>query len=332
MPYTIDDLKERLSRFSRLDLADLPTPLDTCPRLTEAVGGPMIYVKREDQTGLAFGGNKVREFEFSVAPAVDGEYDTLLHGAASQSNQSRLTAAVAAKLGKRCVMLGRNDGHTDPLQGNLLLTHLLGADVRLVNSPEEKAEIVEALESEGRKLYNTSFDGYHLRSVSYVDGFIELYQQLQERQIVPDAIYVCSGVHTHVGLVVGAKALGVDVRILGISPSPHDNAKKDAQLAEVANEVCRMMELDLAFTEADFESYGEYAGEGYGVTTEAGLEAVTLCARSEGLLLDPVYSGKAFSGLVDHVRKGMWGEGDTVVFVHTGGTPALFEYMEESNR
>ncbi|MBS13775.1 MAG: 1-aminocyclopropane-1-carboxylate deaminase [Gemmatimonadetes bacterium] len=328
MPYSIDDLKDRLARFSRLDLADLPTPLDTCPRLTEALGGPRIYVKREDQTGLAFGGNKVREFEYSVAPAVDEDYDTLLHGAASQSNQSRLTAAVAAKLGKRCVMLGRRDDHADPVQGNLLLTHLFGADVRLIDSPVEKERIVESLTSEGRKVYNTSFDGYYLRSVSYVDGFIELYQQLQERQIEPDAIYVCSGVHTHVGLVVGAKALGVDVRILGVSPSPRDNAEKNAELADVANEVCRMMELDLAFTSDDIETYGEYAGGGYGITTDAGLEAVQLCARSEGLLLDPVYSGKAFSGLVDHIGKGMWKEGDSVVFVHTGGTPALFAYSQ----
>jgi len=326
MSYTIDDLKERLSRFSRLDLADLPTPLDTCPRLTEALGGPTIYVKREDQTGLAFGGNKVREFEYSVAPAVDGNYDILLHGAASQSNQSRLTAAVAAKLGKRCVVLGRRDDHAEPVQGNLLLTHLFGAEVQLVDSQEEKEPILEKLKAEGLRVYNTSFDGYYLRSVSYVDGFIELYQQLQERQIEPDAIYVCSGVHTHVGLVVGAKALGVDVRILGISPSPHDNAKKNAQLAEVANEVCRMMDLEPEFTADDIESFGEYAGEGYGVLTEGSKEAVQLCARSEGLLLDPVYPGKAFAGLTDHIGKGMWTKDQSVVIVHTGGTPALFAY------
>jgi 1-aminocyclopropane-1-carboxylate deaminase/D-cysteine desulfhydrase-like pyridoxal-dependent ACC family enzyme len=326
MLYTIDDLKERLARFSRLDLADLPTPLDTCPRLTEVLGGPTIYVKREDQTGLAFGGNKVREFEYSVAPAVDGDYDILLHGAASQSNQSRLTAAVAAKLGKRCVILGRRDEHSDPIQGNLLLTHLFGAEVQLVDSPEDKEPILDKLRSEGLRVYNTSFDGYYLRSVSYVDGFIELYQQLQERQIEPDAIYVCSGVHTHVGLVVGAKALGVDVRILGISPSPHENATKNAQLAEVANEVCRMMDLELAFTGDDIESFGEYAGEAYGVLTEGSREAVQLCARSEGLLLDPVYSGKAFAGLMDHITESTWRSEQTVVFVHTGGTPALFAY------
>ena len=261
MPYTIDDLKERLARFSRLDLADLPTPLDPCPRLTEALGGPTITIKREDQTGLALGGNKVREFEYSIAPAVDEGYDVLLHGAASQSNQSRLTAAVAAKLGKRCVIVGRRDEHAEPIQGNLLLTHLFGAEVRLVDSPEEKERIIEELKSEGLRVYNTSSDGYYLRSVSYVDGFVELFQQLQERQIEPDAIYVCSGVHTHVGLVVGAKALGVEVRILGISPSPHDNAKKNAQLAEVANEVCRMMELDLEFAADDIESFGEFSFE-----------------------------------------------------------------------
>ena len=329
MPYSIDDLKKRLARFSRLDLADLPTPLDTCPRLTEALGGPTITVKREDQTGLAFGGNKVREFEYSIAPAVDENYDILLHGAASQSNQSRLTAAVAAKLGKRCVIVGRRDEHAEPIQGNLLLTHLFGAEVRLVDSPEEKERLVEELKSGGQKVYNTSSDGYYLRSVSYVDGFIELYQQLQERQIEPDAIYVCSGVHTHVGLVVGAKALGVDVGILGISPSPHDNATKNAQLAEVANEVCRMMELDLEFAADDIESFGEYAGEGYGVLTDGSRDAVQLCARSEGLLLDPVYSGKAFAGMTDHIGKGMWRSGDSVVFVHTGGTPALFAYGGE---
>ena len=329
MPYTIDDLKERLARFSRLDLADLPTPLDPCPRLTEALGGPTITIKREDQTGLALGGNKVREFEYSIAPAVDEGYDVLLHGAASQSNQSRLTAAVAAKLGKRCVIVGRRDEHAEPIQGNLLLTHLFGAEVRLVDSPEEKERIIEELKSEGLRVYNTSSDGYYLRSVSYVDGFVELFQQLQERQIEPDAIYVCSGVHTHVGLVVGAKALGVEVRILGISPSPHDNAKKNAQLAEVANEVCRMMELDLEFAADDIESFGEFAGKGYGVVTERSREAVRLCARSEGLLLEPVYSGKAFAGMMDHIKKGMWGSADNVVFVHTGGTPALFAYAGE---
>jgi L-cysteate sulfo-lyase len=329
MAYTVQDLRDRLAGFSRLQLADLPTPLDHCPRLTEALGGPTIWVKREDQTGLAMGGNKAREFEYSVAPAVDGDYDVLLHGAASQSNQSRFTAAVAAKLGKRCVIVGRKDAHAEPIQGNLMLTHLFGADVRLSESAEDRDRTIGELKDEGLKVYNTSTDGYYLRSVAYVDGFIELWEQLQERGIKPDGIYVCSGVHTHTGLVVGAKALGVDVRIVGVSPSPHDNDEKNEQLAKVANEVCKMMDLDLPFTGEDFETRGEYAGEGYGVPTEAGIAAVRLCAQQEGLLLDPVYSGKAFSGLVDQIEGGEWRSGQNVVFVHTGGTPGLFAYAGE---
>jgi len=327
--YSVEEVKDALNGCERLALADLPTPLDALPRLSEHLGGPRILVKREDQTGLAFGGNKVREFEYSVAPAVSGKYDVLLHGAASQSNQSRLTAAIAAKLGLKMVMVGKKDEHAADVNGNLLLTHLFGGEVHLTESASEKDEVIEKLQADGHKVYNTSTDGYYLRSVSYVDGFIELWQQLQEQKIKPDALYVCSGVHTHVGLVVGAKALGVDLRIFGISPSPHDNQEKNAQLAEVANEVCRILKLDLSFSADDFESFGEYAGERYGVLTPESREAVLLAARQEGLVLDPVYSGKTFGALIEHIRKGMYSKDETVVFVHTGGTPALFAYAEE---
>ena len=300
-----------------------------CPRLSEKLEDPRILVKREDQTGLAFGGNKVREFEYSVAPAIDGGYDVLLHGAASQSNQSRLTAATAAKLGLKAVMVGRKDAHADPVNGNLLLTYLFGADVHLIDSDEEKKAVLEKLKAEGHKVYNTSSDGYYYRSVSYVDGFLELWEQLQAMEVVPDAIYVCAGVHTHTGLVVGAKALGVDVRIIGVSPSPQDDVKKNEQLAGVANEVCKILGLDLAFTADDFESYGKYAGPGYGVLTPESREAVLLAAQNEGLLLDPVYAGKTFGALIDHIRNGWYTKDQTVVFVHTGGTPALFAYGDE---
>jgi L-cysteate sulfo-lyase len=329
MNYSIQDLREALGKCSRLSLAELPTPLVDCPRLAEKLGGPRILVKREDQTGLAFGGNKVREFEYSIAPAVDGGYDVLLHGAASQSNQSRLTAATAAKLGLKAVMVGRKDAHADPVNGNLLLTHLFGADVHLIESEEEKEAILEKLKAEGHKVYNTSSDGYYYRSVSYVDGFLELWEQLQAMEVMPDAMYVCAGVHTHTGLVVGAKALGVDLRIIGVSPSPQDDVKKNEQLAGVANEVCQILNLDLNFTADDFESYGKYAGPGYGVLTPESREAVLFAAQNEGLLLDPVYGGKTFGALIDHIRNGWYTKDQTVVFVHTGGTPALFAYADE---
>ena len=328
MTYTVTELRERLDRLSRLQFADLPTPLEPCPNLTTDLG-PEIFIKREDQTGLALGGNKVREFEYSLAPAVDENFDVLMHGAASQSNQSRLTAAVAAKLRKRCVVVGRRDAHAEPAQGNLLLTRLFGADVHLVESNEERDGILQELKEAGLKVYNTSSDGYLLRSVSYVDGFLELHSQMEGVGIKPNAIYVCSGVHTHVGLVVGAKALGVDTRILGISPSPHDNESKNGELAYVADRVCELLDLDIDFSADDIESFGDYAGEGYGAMTDGSLEAVEMCARSEGLVLDPVYSGKAFSGLLNHISAGMWKQGDQIVFIHTGGTPALFAYARE---
>ena len=329
MNYSIQDIRAALGTCSRLSLADLPTPLTECARLAKTLGGPRLLVKREDQTGLAFGGNKVREFEYSVAPAVEEGYDVLLHGAASQSNQSRLTAAVAAKLGMKAVMVGRKDEYATPVNGNLLLAHLFGATVHLIEREEEKEAILANLKAEGHRVYNTSSDGYYYRSVSYVDGFLELWEQVQALDVQPDAIYVCAGVHTHTGLVVGAKALGVDVRIIGISPSPQDDAKKNVQLADVANEVCKILELDLHFTACDFESYGAYAGPAYGVLTPQAREAVLLAAQTEGLLLDPVYAGKTFGALIDHIRTGWYAEDQTAIFVHTGGTPALFAYGDE---
>ena len=326
---TADELRARLNRLPRLSLADLPTPLLDCPRLSKALDGPRILIKREDQTGMAFGGNKVREFEYSVAPAIEEGYDVLLHGAASQSNQSRLTAAVAARLGLKAVMVGRKDARAEPVNGNLLLSHLFGAEVNLVETAEEREAVLERLESEGRRVYNTSSDGYYLRSVSYVDGFLELWDQLQERDIHPNALYVCSGVHTHVGLVVGARAVGLPLRIIGISPSPQDNAAANADRAKVANEVSQILDLDLDFSGADFESYGEYAGDAYGVVTPASKEAVILAAQTEALVLDPVYTGKTFGGMIDHIRQGQFTTDQTVVFVHTGGTPALFAYGDE---
>ena len=184
-------------------------------------------------------------------------------------------------------------------------------------------------EAQGLKLYNTSSDGFLLRGLAYVDGAVELYKQLQERAIRPSGIYVSSGSHTHVGLAVGARALGMDVRTVGISPSPHDNDEKNTALAQTANSICGLLDLELQFVAKDLESYGEFAGPEYGVVTKDGIAAISLVARTEGLLLDPVYSGKAFAGLMDHVRRGQWGPDDTVIFVHTGGTPGLFAYGAE---
>jgi len=327
------ELRARLATLPRLRLAALPTPLDEAPRLTAALGGPRLLVKREDLTGVAFGGNKIRQFEYSLAPAVAQGCDVLVNSAAAQSNQSRQTAAVAAKLGLRSVIIARADAYAQPVQGNLLLCYLLGAEVRLV-CPElqaqAKADLLEELRAAGHRPYDTGYDGAVYRSVAYADGFLELWAQLQERHIRPDALYLCSAAHTQVGLVVAAKALGLDLRIVGIPYSPRRTREEHADhLVAMANETARVLELDLTFAPEDMEAYVEFAGPAHGVVTPTAQEAIRLAARTEGLILDPVYTGKAMAGLIAHIRAGQFSEDQTVVFVHTGGTPALFAYHTE---
>jgi 1-aminocyclopropane-1-carboxylate deaminase/D-cysteine desulfhydrase-like pyridoxal-dependent ACC family enzyme len=327
------ELKARLAKLPRIRLAALPTPLQEVPRLTAALGGPRILIKREDLTGVAFGGNKIREFEYSVAVAVELGCDVLLNSAAAQSNQSRQTAAVAAKLGLRSVIVARRDAHAHPVQGNLLLCYLLGAEVHLTSADQqgrEKEAVIERLQAQGHKVFDTGYDGAVYRSVAYVDGFMELWEQLGKQSVRPDAIYLCSASHTHAGLVVAAKALGVDVRIVGIPYSPrYDSVAVASRMAAEANRTAAVLELDLGFTPDEIEAYVEFAGPAHGVVTEPAKEAIHLAAQAEGLILDPVYTGKAMAALVQHIREGQFRQDQTVVFMHTGGTPAIFAYNTE---
>lgn len=329
--YTADALRERLDQLPRLSLATLPTPLQDAPRLSETLGGPRILIKREDLTGMAMGGNKIREFEYSIAQAVEADCDVLLHGAAAQSNQSRQTAAVAARLGLRSVVVGRADAHAQ-LQGNLLLSHLFGAEVHLPPQADQGEAVkatMERLRKEGHRPFNTSSDGAAYRGIAYVDGFLELWAQLQALETTPDAIYVCSGAHTHTGLVVAARAMGIPWRFIGISPSPRDDEQAAQQHVELARKHAEILDLDIEVTASDLESYAEFVGPDYGVITEGSQRALQTLARSEGLLLDPCYAGKTMAGLMTHIERGWWSKEHTVVFVHTGGTPALFAYADE---
>ena len=332
-PMTQDQLKARLGTLPRLRLAALPTPLDEAPGLTAALGGPRILIKREDLTGIAFGGNKIREFEYSLAPALEQGCDVLINAGGAQSNQSRQTAAVAARLGLRSVIIARADDHSWPVQGNLLLCHLFGAEVVLASGEQMrqvKEETLKRLRAEGHKPYDTGYDGAVYRSVAYVDGFLELWGQLWERGVEPDGLYLSTGEHTHVGLLVAAKALGIDLRIVGVPYSPrYSNAEKQVHLAAAANETARALGLDLTFGEEDVEVHVEFTGPAHGVMTKGTLEAIRLAARSDGLVLDPSYTGKAMAGLIAHIREGQYERDQTVVFMHTGGTPALFAYSTE---
>ena len=331
MVITREELRELLDGLPRLQLAALPTPMEKLERLSAHVGGPDFWVKREDLTGVAMGGNKIREFEYQIAQAVERGCDVLLHAAAAQSNQSRQTAAVAAKLGLKAVMVGRRDAHATD-QGNLLLTRLFGAEVHLPEVEEQSAAVVakiEELARAGHKPFNTSSDARVFRAVAYVDGALELVAQCADAGIEPDAIYLCSGAYTHVGLVVALRALGIDWRVVGISPSPRDDVAAAEGHADLAAECAGVLGLELALAAGDFESYAGFVGPDYGVVTDESRAALELLAQQEGLLLDPSYTSKAMAGMLTHVRDGWWQQGQTLVFLHTGGTPALFAYAED---
>lgn len=335
MAVSAQDLQTVIDGFPRTGLAELPTPLHDCPRFSEALGGKVrVLVKRDDLTGLAFGGNKTRKFDLALSDALSEGATALITGAASQSNHARQAAAAAAKLGMKCVLVNRQDHRSlMGIQGNQLLDNVFGADVRLVaegvKQEEVKNRAADELRAQGEKPYIIGRRAVVLGTVAYVGCLLEIVRQLEAMDAQSDFICTASGHGTHAGLALGVKALALPVRTQGFSPSRGDNARRNAQIAEVANETAALMELDIQMTAGEMENTDAYVGENYGIVTEAGLDALHLLARTEGILLDPVYTGKAMSGVIDRIRTGEIPSGSTVVYVHTGGNPALFAYAPE---
>jgi len=335
-PITRSEFRELISKLPRVELAHKPTPLEACPRLSEALGGPQILIKRDDCTGLAFGGNKARQLEFTLGEAMAQGADLIVHGAASQSNHCRQAAAAAAKLGLKIVLVLARDARSSPIQGNLLLDHILGAEVRLVEAPGPGAHLDEIKRGVAEE-YRTR--GYHpfviapplsetLGAVAYADRLLEICDQLDARGVQADHLVVCSAGPTQAGLVLANKATGAGLRITGITPIrwPYDTA---VAMAETANHAAERLGVDITVSPEEVHNTDAYVGEAYGIVTQEGLEALRLMARTEGILLDPSYTAKALAGLIDLIRRGEIAPESTVVFLHTGGTPALFAYAEE---
>ena len=336
--YTPAELRERLGRLPRFPLAHLPTPLEELPRFSETIGGPKIWIKRDDCTGLAFGGNKARHNEFLIADALQKGADTIVWGAGVQSNNCRQTAAACAKAGLSChLVLGRGrpaDG-PDVVQGNLLLDHLVGASIEIVDEPEGlgvDAKILQAAErlrGQGRKVYERDPKYVKpLAAISYIVAIIEMLEQTSAAGITPDAIYVCSAGSTGAGISLATAALGLTIPVQHITPIvwPWDT---QAAMTTIANDAAERLGITTRLGPTDICVTEEYVGEGYGIPTTGCLEAITLLARTEGILVDPSYSAKSLAGLIDHIRQGRFTADQNVVFIHTGGTPALFAYNEQ---
>ena len=337
-------LTEKLSRVS---IAHLPTPLEPLPRLTAQLGGPELWIKRDDQTGLATGGNKARKLEFLVADALAQGADTLITGGAAQSNHARQTAAAAAKLGLACALVLRcpepvegRGGEPSQVQGNLLLDRLLGAEVVWAGErplDTAMAQVAEDLRAAGRQPYVIPYGGSNpIGASGYAAAMDELLVQCAERERTTGirvnfehVVFASSSGGTQSGLAVGARALGYEGRILGISVDQPAVVLR-SMLADLATATADHLGLGFAFTPEDFAVNDDYLGGGYGVVGDLEREALRVAARAEGVLLDPVYTGRAFGGLLDMVRHGAFHPGERVLFWHTGGTAGLFGYGERA--
>jgi len=302
------------------------------PRLSEALGGPRLLVKRDDQTGLATGGNKTRKLEFLVADALEKGADTLITAGAVQSNHVRQTAAAAAKFGLRCciVLSGQSP---DRWNGNLLLDTLLGAEIHWAGERDRSQVMEEVAEEErrrGRHPYVIPVGGFSIAGAAgYVAAMEELMEQLGERGLQVDRVVFPTGSgSTQSGMIVGAKALGFAGRIEGISVSRTEEELKP-RVEELVAKTATSLGLDFSLDSKDIIVHEQYIGEGYAKMGPPEREAIRLTARTEGLLVDPVYTGKAMAGLIDLIRRGVFGKDETVLFWHTGGIPALFDYAEE---
>jgi D-cysteine desulfhydrase family pyridoxal phosphate-dependent enzyme len=316
----------------RIPLGHLPTPLEELPRLTRALGGPRLFIKRDDQTGLATGGNKTRKLEFAVADALDQGADTLITMGGVQSNHTRQTAAAAARCGLRCVVVLR--GHEPATwNGNLLLDHLLGA--RVVFSGDRTREAVaDEVASQARAAGNRPYlipvgASNAVGAVGFVAALEELDGQMKDRALRVDRlVFASSSFGTQAGLCVGAKAVGFRGQLAAIAI---DSRRDELQggVAAIATATIRRLGWEMAFGPAEVVAYDDYLGAGYAVMGEPEREAISLVARSEGILLDPVYTGRAMAGLIDLIRTGAFGKDETIVFWHTGGSAALFAYADE---
>lgn len=333
-----------LARFPRVFLAHLPTPLEKMARLSKELGGPEIWIKRDDCTGLSTGGNKTRKLEFLMAEAQAMGADTVMTQGATQSNHARQTAAFSAKLGMACHILledrtGSNEANYNG-NGNVLLDHLHGATTSKraggMDMVAEMEQVANRLRAEGRKVYIIPGGGSNATgALGYVNCAFELVSQANDRGLVIDHLVTATGsAGTQAGLITGLKAINAQIPLTGIGVrAPKE--KQEENVYNLAVKTAEKLGCPGVVARSDVVADSNYVGSGYGIPREDTLEAIRMFAQLEGLLLDPVYSGKGAAGLIDYCRNGKFKKGERVVFLHTGGSAALFGYdavFAEGNR
>lgn len=331
------DLSIALARFPRVRLGHLPTPLEPMDRLSEALGGPRLWVKRDDCTGLSTGGNKTRKLEFLMADAQQAGADTIITQGATQSNHARQTAAAAAKLGMDChILLEDRTGANDApyiLNGNVLLDRLHGAPVSKRPGGADMNAEMETLASDLRNAGKTPYvipggGSNAVGALGYVNCARELAEQAAETGLRIDALVHATGSSgTQAGLVAGLAAIQSHIHLLGIGVrAPQE--KQEQMVFDLAVKTAAHLDLGLSIARDDVRADCSYVGPGYGMPTEGMVNAIKLLARTEGLLFDPVYSGKGLDGLISLIGSGYFDGMENIVFLHTGGSAALFGYPD----
>lgn len=329
-----------LSRFPRASLAHLPTPLELMPRLSAALGGPNIYIKRDDCTGLASGGNKTRKLEFSMGEAVSLGADTIVTVGAVQSNHVRQTAAAACKLGLKCEVLLENrvgNPSDDYLNsGNVFLDRIYGANIRQYDKGTDFNAEMDAVADEVRQAGGKPYiipggASNVVGALGYVNCAAELLTQANDTGLVIDHIVHATGsAGTQAGLLVGLNAMHSNIPLLGIGVNV-DQQTQEGRVYDLAVDTAEYIGAPGIIKREDVVANCDYVGEGYGIPTSSMNEAVLKLARLEGILADPVYSGKGLAGLFDLVQTGFFEGAGNIVFIHTGGSVALFAYRDQLN-
>ncbi len=330
----IAEIRGRFETLPRARLALLPTPFHEAPRLAETIGVGRLFIKRDDLTGLAFGGNKTRNLEFRMADAVEQGADVFIAGLEVHSNSARQVTAAANLLGMSPILLLRTDGPVE-WQGNLLIDRVLGADLRFVQTTEKTVmdEALLATAKEQRALGHKPYVMNHNPSfaigsaLAYVLCALEIVEQSAEVGVESTHLYMASGNKGHAGLLLAKNLLGASFQPVAISQ--HYAEDRISGALEGARAAATALGYVTDLNAHAVESYDDFVETRYGSPSERGMEAIALAARTEGLLLDPIYTGKAMAGLIEHARQGRVGPESTVVFIHTGGQTSLFSFAKE---
>ena len=327
---TFAEVRARIARIPRLDIAIKNTPLIEACNLAKYLGGPRLFVKRDDLTGIALGGNKLRNLEFRLAVTMAEQADLVIVGLDLQSNSARQTVGACNKLGLDTILVLQGE-RPEQIQGNVLVDYLLGAEIHFARDPHEQRRLMDSLfaacKADGRRPHilndNPMFEV--ASALAYLETLIEIHEQLDAIGAKATAFYMSSSGKGAAGFEIARKLFG-GFAVHCVTATSEFNVP--ARTALIANQTCEALGLDLRLGATDITNHADFVGQQYGVPNLAGNEALQLFARKEGLILDPIYTGKAAAAMVAHIREGRFAEDDLIVFVHTGGCPAIFTWNQ----